>query len=239
MDTTTTDQDGANGAPEKLVINGVEWDPAEATELLGKGKLAREYEQRWNSPIDSLASAYGKSQSELVAERTKVQEYEKQLQQYQAKKEAGIETTVDTEKARETARKLGFVLREDIEKDGYIKAEDFDKKFEEKLTQREEVNRILSDANRLEKEIDGTDGRPSFNKKIVLAYANTYGHTDLQKAYEEMHEGQLKSWQEKQIAEKKNPSLKTFKTIGGVKNPNRPKITDANLGEALKEVMGE
>lgn len=239
MDTQNNGQEGAEGAPEKLVINGEEYDPAEAQELLGKGKFARELEQKWNSPIDTLASAYGKSQTELQAERTKSQEYERQLQQYQAKKDAGIETTVDTQKAREAARKLGFVLQEDIEKNGYIKAEDFDKKLEERLTQREQINKILSEADRLEKDINGTDGRPAFNKKVVLAYANTYGHEDLMKAYEEMYEGQLKGWQEKQMQEKKNPSLKTFRSTGGLKNPNRPKITDDNLGEALREVAGE
>lgn len=231
-------QDGAQGAPEKLVINGTEYDPTEAEELLGKGKFARELEAKWNSPIDSLASAYGKSQTELKATQAELSSARATLQQYEAKKDQGTETAIDTQKAREAARKLGFVLQEDIDK-SYIKREDFDKIFEEKLTQREQVQKILSDASRLEKEIDGTDGRPAFNKKVVLAYANTYGHEDLQKAYEEMHADTIKAWQEKQLAEKKNPSLKTFKNGGGAKNPNRPKITDDNLGQALREVMGD
>lgn len=235
MDTQDPGQ-GGDMNPQKVVINGEEYDPTEAQELLGKGKAAREYEQKWNSPIDSLATAYGKSQTELKTSQTELQQARERLNQYEQKKDAGTETNVDTEKAREAARKLGFVLKEDIEKDGYIRKEDFAKMMDERLTEREQTQKILSDADRLEKEISGDDGRPRFNKKAVLAYAVQYGFEDLSKAYEDMNDESIKSWKAKQVEESKNPSLKTFKT-GGAKSPNRPKITDDNLNEALKEVM--
>lgn len=237
---STINGDGQEGVqtPEQIVINGESYDPTEAQELLGKGKQAREFEKQWNSPIDSLASAYGKSQSELQAERTQRTELQQKLTAYEQKKEQGTETPLDTQKAREAARKLGFVLNDDLEKSGFIRRDDFAKLVNEQLTEREQVQKLISQADKLEAEINGEDGRPAFNKKVVLAYMNAYGIEDPVKAYEDMYGSTLKTWQEKQVAEKKNPSLKTFKTGGGVKNPNRPKITEDNLGDALTEVLG-
>jgi hypothetical protein len=167
-------------------------------------------------------------QSELETAR-------QQLTQFQTKKDAGTETQADVAQAKEAARKLGLTLNEDLEKSGYIKKDELDSYLEEREKQRDAVKSILSTAEKLEKEIDGTDGRPKFNKKVVLAYAQAYGIGDLQKAYEDMHADSIKSWQDAKIAAEKKPGLKTLQSISGNKEPKSVFVTDDNVNNLLKE----
>lgn len=242
MEGQTTVQDGGGEIPSKIVINGEEFDSKEAQELIGKGRLAREFEQKWNSPIDSLASAYGKSQSELQTYKSQVDQYKNQLAQFEQKKDAGTDTPQDLKQAREAAKKLGIVLDEDIN-GKFISVEKFDEMLNERLTKREEqqkqVQSILSQASELEKELDGSDGRPKFHKKAVLAYAAQYGIADVRKAYEDMWSDELKGWQDSKVKENKRPAIQTIKSTGGTKEPVRQKITDENLVQALREARGE
>lgn len=227
--------DGGGEIPSKVVINGTEYDPQEASDLVGLGSKAREYEKQWNSPFDSLASAYGKSQTENKELRT-------QLAQYEQKKDAGTDTPQDLKAAQEAARKLGIVLNDDLN-GKYISVDKFDEMLNERLSQREqqqkEVQSILSKASELEKELDGSDGRPKFNKKVVLAYAAQYNIPDVRKAYEDMYSDELKGWQDTQVKQNKRPAIQTIKDTGRSKEPVRQKITDDNLVEALMEARGE
>lgn len=218
--------------PQKVVINGQEYDPTEASELIGKGRLAREYESKWNSPIDSLATAYGKSQSELTAAR-------EQLAKFNEKKDAGTETNLDVQKAQEAARKLGIVLNDDLGKAGYIKREDLDKYYDERQSQQKAIDKVMSKADDLEKTINGEDGRPKFSKRVVLAYANTYGFSDLEKAYEDMHKDSLDSWKSAQVENARKPGLKTLSGSKKTGQPKDVKVTNDNFAELMAQAIGE
>ncbi len=230
--------DGTAGqAPAKVVINGTEYDVTEAQTLIDTGRKTKEYEQKWNTPLDKVWPAYGESQTKIKTLGDELTAAKKQLEEFQVKKDAGTETQVDVEKAKEAARKLGLVLTDDLDKSGYVKKDDLDKYLDDRDSNRKAVESILATADKLEKEIDGSDGRPKFHKKAVLAYANTYGFTDLTKAYEDMHADTLKVWQEQQVDKNKPKGLKTLQGSGGGKNPKPIKIDDNNVGDALKEAL--
>lgn len=228
--------DGEGLAPSKVVINGVEYEPEEAQSLIGLGQKAREYEQKWNSPIDSLATAYGKSQSELKAEQSQRAELQSKIEAYEKKQEAGTDTGADLAQAKEAARKLGLILNEDLEKSGYIKKDDLPQYLQSFYKEQKAIEGILSTADRLEKEISGEDGRPRFNKKVVLAYAQAYNKSDLKEAYEEMHADSLKAWKDAQVEAKKGQPLKTL-SPGGQKEPKVTRVTDDNMKERLREKL--
>lgn len=233
MDTTVNTVE----TPEhsQIVINGVEYTPEDAQSLVELGNKTRELEKSWNSPIDSLASAYGKSQSELTQLRKERETFQQQIKSFESKQQQGTDTNQDLAQAREAARKLGLTLNEDLEKSGYVKKEDLDSYFDTKQQQQQAVQKVLSEADRLEKEIDGSDGRPKFNKRAVLAYASTYKFEDLTKAYEDMHDG-LKEWKQAQIAANQKPGLKTLKVSGGKKEPDEVRPTGDNYKDMLKEI---
>ena len=58
MDTQTEGTEGL--APSKIVINGQEYDPTEAQELIDTGRKTREYEKQWNTKVDAVWPEYGK-----------------------------------------------------------------------------------------------------------------------------------------------------------------------------------
>lgn len=221
--------------PSKVVINGEEYTPEEAQELVGLGKKTREYEQKWNTQLDKVWPEYGRVTQEHKATQEELAKAREQLATFESKKDAGIETQTDTNKAREAARKLGIIFNEDLEKSGYIKKDDLPKYFQQFTAEQKAVEKILGDADRYENEITGEDGRPAFNKKAVLAYMQTYQIEDPMQAYEDMHAKQIEAWKEQQVASKKNPSLKTIKEAGGKKEPKPVAVTDNNVMDLLSE----
>lgn len=224
-------------APEKVNINGEEFDPTEAQEFINLGRKTKEYETRWNTPLDNLMPDYGKTKESVKQLTTELQDARAKLAQFQTKQEAGVETQSDVAQAKDAARKLGLTFNEDLEKGEYVKKSDLDSYFTKRQSEQDAVRKIMADADKLESEINGSDGRPKFNKKVVLAYASAYNIPDLQKAYDEMHEDQVKAWKEAQIASKKNPSLKTISASQGNKMPKEDRPTRDNVDDHLKEAL--
>lgn len=223
-------------AHSNIVINGQEYSPEDAQTLIDLGNKTREYEQKWNTPLDKVWPAYGESTTKLKQVESELEQARNQLTEIQSKQEKGIETPTDIKQAQEAARKLGIILNEDLEQSGYIKKDDLPKYFQEYQSKQDAVNKILSEAEGLEKEINGSDGRPKFNKKAVLAYAQAYNKDSLMDAYEEMHDESVKAWKQAQIDQKRTPGLKTFNP-GGKKEPSDVKVNDDNVKDLLREKL--
>jgi DNA-directed RNA polymerase specialized sigma54-like protein len=227
-------------APLQITINGQDFDVNEAQELIETGRKTREMEQRWNTKLDSVWPEYGRSREELKKVSEEKQRLEDQIKTFQQKQSEGLETPTDELKAKDAARKLGIALNEDLDKAGYIKKDTLDAFLEERDKKRDEQKRatdaVLAEADKLEKEISGSDGRPKFSKRLVLAYASAYGMNNLQQAYEDMYQEDLKSWKDAQIEKNRGASLKGLGT-GGKKEPNTPRITGSNFRKVLEESL--
>ncbi len=226
---------GTIGAPSKIVINGVEYDPTEAQDFIETGRKTREMEKQYNTSFDKVWPEYNNVSQERAKMSKELDEARAKLSQFETKKEAGTETTTDIQQARAAAKKLGIMLDEDINGKFVSKAE-LDTYLDQREKAREAVKNVLSTADSLEKEINGQDGRPKFNKKVVMAYAAQYGHTDLKAAYEDMHSDDLKAWQAGQISANKSRGIKTL-SGSGKKEPVQPKIDDNNFSSALREAL--
>ena len=228
-------EDPGTVAPSNITINGVEYSPEDAQSLIELGNKTRELEKNWNTPVDSLMPAYTKSREELKTVQAERDEAKRQIQEFQAKQTAGTDTNLDRQKARQAAKELGFILDDDAK--NFLTKEQLDQYLSERDIQKQAVDKVLQEADNLEKQIDGSDGRPKFKKKEVLAYAQAYGFTDLTKAYEDMHSDEIKPWQEAQLSKTKSKSLKTLTSSGSKKEPEEVKITDDNVKDALRETL--
>lgn len=227
-------------APLKVTINGQEYDPTEAQALIETGQKTREYEKQWNTSLDKVWPEFGRKSEQVKTYETQLQEAQRKIQEYETKKANDVETPQDTREAQEAARKLGIVLKDDVEKAGYVKKDDLESWFEEKYTTKKQqdqaVEAVLHEADKLAGEIDGKDGRPKFNKRAVMAYASAYNKASLMEAYEEMNEESLAPWKDAQIKAQQAKSLKTLKP-GGAKEPTEKRVNSSNFGEALSEAM--
>ena len=222
--------------PQPISINGVDYDPTELQSFIDKGKQTIDLEKQWNTPVDRVWPEYGQTRETLKTTSAERDQYKQELEQFKNKQNAGTDTPTDLREAQDAARRLGITLKEDLDKEGYIKKDDLDKYLSERDQMTESKNRILAKADELEKEIDGSDGRPAFNKRIVLAYAAQYRIPDLKEAYEDMHKPQLQSWQKEQVNSQRSKPLKTLGS-GGAKEPRTEKITDDNVSDSLKEAL--
>ena len=225
-----------NELPTTISINGVDYDPNELQSFIDKGKQTLDLEKQWDTPVDKVWPKYGETREALNTTSAERDAARKELEEFKAKQAAGTETQADVQSAREEARKLGLTLNEDLEKAGYIKKDELPKLFQSYTQQQEEVRKVLDKANDLEKTIDGSDGRPAFNKKVVLAYANAYNIPNLEEAYEDMNKPQLDAWKSQQVNSQRGKGLKTL-GAGGSKEVKETKVTDDNLADLLKESL--
>ncbi len=226
---------------QKVKIGEDEYEMSALTDLVTKAKKVSEYEKSWNTPIDSLASAYGKSQSELTKLRAENSEAVKKLQEYEAKKEEGTETTADTAQARAAAKKLGIVLDDDIKNmtSKYISVDDLPKYLEDYESQKEMTKKIQNQVKELEEKYNGKDGKPRFNKLAVLHYAKGEGIFDIEEAFNKLYKDEIESYQSNAINKAKPDNVSILGSTQGQKEPQRVKITDANLNDFLKEASNK
>jgi len=222
--------------PSTVSINGVDYDPTEVQSLIDLGTKTRDLEKQWDTPIDKVWPAYGETTTKLKQTESERDAARQEIADFKAKQATGIETPQDVNEAKEAARKLGITLNEDIAKQGYIKKDDLPQLFQTFAQEQEAVKQVIDTANGLEKEIDGTDGRPAFNKKIVLAYASAYNISDLKEAYEDMNKPQLDAWKQAKVDAEKKGGLKTL-GAGGIKSPREIKVTDDNVNDLMREKL--
>ncbi len=227
-------------APEKIVINGVEYDPADAQTLIELGGKTRDFEKQYNTDISKVMPDYTRATQEAA-------QYKKELEAAKANvREA--ETPIEKTKALQALRELGGVDQNYLKETGYLTRDEAEKLFETKQTQQENKQAILNTGERLEKEIDGSDGRLRYNSKAVLAYASSYGffkdgigyEKALKDAYEEMAGSSNDAWKQAQIDAKKRPGLTTLKPGGVHTKPEEKEIgTEQQAREALRELLGQ
>lgn len=227
--------------PEQITINGKEYDPEDAAQLIELGSKWRKTETELNTPLDKVYPEFTKTRQELKGVNEALAEREARLAEYERKdKEAQAaklkaETPEDAEAIRENARKYGLIDDKFLEEKKFMTEARFKELLSETQTQQKLVEGVEKQGKQLEGEIDGSDGRVPFVYKSVLPYAATYKIDNLKEAYEQMNELANARWKEAQIAKEERPGLSTLSGGGGKKEPQRPKYTDANIGAALGE----
>lgn len=230
--------DDNNAHSQSITINGEEVEISQVEELYNVGKTTRDLETKYNTSLDKVWPAFGQSREQIKSLSQERDAALAELQSFRSKTQEGNATQQDFKEAKEAARSLS---PEDLEKAGFIKKDQLDSYFEEKYNSKRQqdqaVESVLQRAGDLEKEIDGSDGRPKFNKRAVIAYASAYGFNDLGEAYEDMHKDALDGWKEQQVAKQTKKGLTTMKSNGGAKEPVSPKVNRDNFAEMLRESM--
>lgn len=223
-------------APEQIIINGQAYSPEDATQLIELGNKWKKTESDLNTSLDKVYPEYTKASQRAAQLEKELADAKAEAQRYKQEQEekARAETPDTIQQARKAAREIGLADEDYLKEKGYMTRDEAEQFFAEKQSQQEQVKTVLNTAANLEKEIDGSDGRVPFDQKAVLAYAASYGIDDLRQAYDQMNERGNAKWKEAQIAQEARPGLTTL-SAGGVKEPQRPKIDNNNLGAAIGE----
>lgn len=215
-----TDQSVNQQEVDKIKLGDTEYSQDELDKLVGLGKSAQEFQDKWNTPLDGLYKGYTKTTQELS-------ELKNELQQLRDEKE-------QEKRNVPTGQELSF---EDQRKEAIRQAEDLG--LLHKGNVRDEVLRVLQ-ARDLNNEVDRTvedmseKGLPKITGDELLDHMDKTGIKNPQKAYKDMFETQYDEWKEKQLTSVKKDGLITDTTaVAGGKEPEPVKITKDNLSELL------
>lgn len=212
-------EEKAEEAPEVIKIGEQEYKPEELQEMIGFAGKVKEFEKKSGTDFDSLTSSWGKRGERIGA-------LEKELEEAKKPKEEPTEEELTIEQVQEQARKLGIITKSDLEE-----------MLENKLSMREQGRELLNTCDKLEKKIDGKDGRPAFKTEEMLEYMKDNGIRNSELAYKLKFERELDAWKETELAKKKPSGLMTEERGSGKKEPSEVRITRENLDEMVKESL--
>lgn len=210
---------------EKIKLGEKEYSQEELSKLVGVAEQVQEMEARYNTKFDKVWPEYGRSQNELKL----VKEQMDRLQA-QARGEQDLDPD-SVAKALEQARKIGLVTKEDFKE---FMAQNFRDLYKVEV----ETDQLVGELNKLEREIDGADGRPKFDKVAVLEHMRAEGFKTPMKAYRDMYETQLDEWKTRELTKARAPGMSTTEqSAPGNKMPPEVSPTRDNLNKLVMEAL--
>lgn len=213
-DTSNKGEVNNGGGDEKLVIGGVEMSPDEAKELVESGKTMKELRTQYpDIDFNEMPKAFTQTRQEL-AELKKPKVEPKSVDAEDEKRRKEIDSFFDDPYVQEKLEKKQAAkeqaLREDLE---------FQKVIES-----------------LESELDGSDGRPKFDKVAVLKHGQEHRIFNPKTAYKDLHESALEEWAIKNALDKRRPT--TFSERKGGTSGRQPDVkTPTSFREATEAAL--
>lgn len=196
-----------------------EYSQEELESLVGLGKMAKEAEEKYNTPMDRVYPEYTRSRQEL-------KELKEQLEN---RVQVGDITPDQASEALKAAEQIGLVTKQSVQ--DLVR-----ESFSEMYVQQRAVDKLIEDTASMEKEYDGSDGRPKFNQQDMLEWMNREGIADPKKAYKLRYEDQLDAWKEKQLKSPRQANTLDSSTAGS-KEPQPVEITNDNVEQLMKEAL--
>lgn len=218
---------------EKIKLGDEEYTHDQLKRLVDLGKIGVEAEEKYNTSIDKVWPEFGKKSNQI-------KEYEERLAQIEEEKnkpQLPENEQQAIEEARAAARKLGLTLDEDVE--GKVGAK-LEKEFRNYYLRERSAERLLEETGKLEKEIDGSDGRPKFKTDEVLEFMKENpGFKKPIDAYEAKYKSETDEWRANQIVKAKRGIVTNNDSLGVDKQPPDVKVTSANLDQLIRESLNK
>ena len=208
---------------EKIRVGEDEYTQDELSSLISLGKIGQEAEEKTKTKIDRIWPEYTKARQELkeLKEKAEIEEKTKVEKKVAAGEELSDEETI--QQALEQAEKMGISTKRTLRNEimGILEARD-----------------LLDTCKGMEKEMDGSDGKPAFKTQDILAHMQETGLKNPERAYKDKFEEQIDRWKEEQLKKAKPEGLVTegASGAGGGKEPSAKKITGE---DALRSVIRE
>lgn len=192
----------------------------ELESLVGLGKMAREAEEKYNTPMDRVYPEYTKS-------RQQIKEMEAKLE---AKVTTGEISQDEAGQALKAAEQIGLVT-----KDTFKNA--LKENFYEMYAEQRAADKLLETTSTMEKEFNGKDGRPKFRQREMLEYMRDTGINNPKLAYKAKYEKQIDAWKEKQLGSSGSRAETISSSTAGSKQPSPVSITNDNIDDLMREAL--
>ena len=208
-------------AVESFKLGDKEYSQEDLQKLVGLGEMAREAEEKWNTPINKVFPEYTKATQ-------KNKEYEAKIAELQAPKPTENPlpnaqlTSEQKEEAKRQLAELGFgedqyrrIVREELAAKDLIS----------------NVNSIVENQSKI--------GNPATTSQELLTHMQETGIKDPTKAYKDMFETELDAIKEKKLATIKPQGMVTTEaSTAGSKMPTNIKVNRANIAQIVAEALG-
>lgn len=229
-----------NNDQENEVVSNYKFGEEEYTqeqleELVNFGKLAKEAEERYDTKIDRVYPEFTKK-SQLIKEyEQKIQDYESKFKEFETKNtQPAYNDDEQVRLAKEAAKKIGLLTKEDIEELGLITKD----RFNQEYNQVRQAEKLLDGMNKYSKELDGSDGRPKFDIDEILEYMNETGIQDYKIAYKIKYDDQLSEWKTRELQKSRKSGLYTEESqTFADKAPRETKTTRNNLSDSIRQAL--
>ena len=204
----------------------------ELNRLVGLGETATELESKWNTKIDGLYSGFTKKSQAVKEYEEKIAELEGEIA---TKNTPALPEDEEQaiRQAKEAARKIGIVLKDDLDTLGYVKKDEYGSLY----SQQRSGEKILEDVRKMESEIDGKDGRPAFDSEKVLEFMKENNISNPTIAYKLQNEEALDAWKESKYRDARKPGVVTLDGRAGGKQPANVRPNKDNLSDLVSQAL--
>lgn len=222
------DNSSGGQAPQTFEIEGETYTQDQLNELVKIGKMGKEADEKYNTSIDKIWPDYTKKSQRLKELENEIETIKSNTANRPALPENEEQAIKE---ARDAARKLGLVTDDQFEQ---LLQNSFRKYFVQEMAAKE----MIDTGRQLEKEYNGSDGRPKFKLEEMLSWMDENGVTDLNTAYKIRYEKELDAWKEQQIGKNKKGGIVTeTASSAGNKKPEEVKVNKGNLRDLLRESL--
>ena len=191
---------------EKVKVGEKEYSQEELSSVVGLGEKARDFETKWNRPIDQLYPDYTQKSQKL----SDYEKREKEAEEAKLKEKVEAKEELSPEEARKVvlaeADILGLVHQGNVNQfiNSFLQARD-----------------LLDDTDAIVSQTQ-EEGKPKTTTQELLAYMEETGIKSPELAYKSKFEKELDEWKEKQLSKVKGNSMQTLDTSNaGSKQPEQ------------------
>jgi hypothetical protein len=212
--------------PEVIKLGDKEFTQEELNAKIGLAEKIEQLEKAQGQPVDEIVKSWGQRGNAIGDLKKQLEEKDKAL-------EAATRKPTNVEWTQEMKDQAKAQLEELLGG-----APVTNKGLEDWYAQRRYAEKVVEQSERLQKEIDGTDGRPKFVMEEVIKHMGESGFKDPLKAYKDLHDKELDEWSKSQLDAAKGKTTFTTSSASREKQPEPIKVTKGNLSELVGEALG-
>ncbi len=217
----TPKEEGAEETP-KVKVGEKEFSQEELDRLVSLGEKAAEVEKNHGS-FDKFVSDYGRTKEDIGKYKRQVEEMESKM-----KEAPQAPSELSAEQVALAKQQLNMLLGGEPITQG---------NFARMYVAMRDGEKLLEECDDLAKEINGTDGRPKFDREEMINYMSETGIKKPLLAYKDKYEKELDAWGTSQLTKKPEGMSTLSPSGGGSKEPVQPKVTRDNLTQMISEAM--
>ena len=223
------------GAPTTLKVGDEELSADQVQELVAAGKTLKQIKEQYpDIDLQGMIPAFTK-QSQLLKDPDKLIEFLKQKFPDKLPSEPSSGGNQQPDQVKQVLtwmKEQGFITVKEAQ-------ESFRAWYREIREDEEYENRVQS----LEKELNGKDGRPKFDRLVVLQHGKKKGIYDPKAAYNDLYGVELNEWYATQKMKKKPKGSGTEKGGAGIQlnkgDDKKLKFGSKELDTAMDKVLDE